>query len=325
MGKAWVIGGGVTPSFMGLVYKVSSLMQAKGHVAEAILTSAELDERQAGMLKASGAHAVYKLPLDTADINCEKQAVDALTGFYKSERPGYILFESSVFFSSVAPAFAAAIDCGITADCTELAWHDGGQLLQIRPAFGGRKLAANINVRGTAIATVRKGVFSLDPPENASVAEFGVLPVCSADGAWLLTERLVDEIKTQELCGASVVVSGGLGMGDRESFAKLYRLAKLIDAAVGASRAAVAAGFAGYDHQVGQTGVSVRPKLYIAFGISGAVQHLSGITGAKKIIAVNSDPNAPIHRYSDLSIIADCGAMLDALIKKLETGEHSDE
>jgi electron transfer flavoprotein alpha subunit len=109
-------------------------------------------------------------------------------------------------------------------------------------------------------------------------------------------------------------------MGSRKNYERLYELAELMGAAVAASRAAVAAGFAGYDRQVGQTGVSVRPELYITFGISGAVQHLSGITGAKKIIAVNSDPRAPIHQYSDLSVIADCNQTIDRLIDKLKNG-----
>lgn len=105
-------------------------------------------------------------------------------------------------------------------------------------------------------------------------------------------------------------------MGSRENFKKLHTLADMLGAAVGASRAAVAAGYAGYAHQVGQTGVSVRPDIYIAFGISGAVQHLSGISGAKKIYAVNHDPKAPIHEYSDFSVIADCTLVLDKLIEK---------
>ena len=106
-------------------------------------------------------------------------------------------------------------------------------------------------------------------------------------------------------------------MKSRENFQRLYTLAERTGAAVGASRAAVAAGFAGYERQVGQTGVSVHPELYVAFGISGAVQHLSGITGAKKIVAVNTDPHAPIHDYSDLSITADCSEVLERLIRLL--------
>lgn len=130
------------------------------------------------------------------------------------------------------------------------------------------------------------------------------------------TRIIEDAVFGTDLTGANIIVSGGLGMGSRENFKKLHTLADMLGAAVGASRAAVAAGYAGYAHQVGQTGVSVRPDIYIAFGISGAVQHLSGISGAKKIYAVNHDPKAPIHEYADFSVIADCTSVLDKLIEK---------
>lgn len=320
MNKAWVIGSFVTPSFLGMLNRTVTLMREKGCETDAILTDMNLERKRAGVVKAAGAHNIWQLPLDIRDINCEEQAVLSLKDFYQIEKPNYIIFESSIFFSSVAPAFAAAVDCGITADCTELAWHEDGSLLQIRPAFGGRKLASNITVKGTAIATVRKGVFHLKPVEYCSDSEFRILPVCKSNHSWNLTVSIIREAAVQDLQDASVIVSGGLGMGSRKNYERLYELAELVGAAVAASRAAVAAGFAGYDRQVGQTGVSVRPELYITFGISGAVQHLSGITGAKKIIAVNSDPRAPIHQYSDLSVIADCNQTIDRLIDKLKNG-----
>lgn len=321
MSNAWVIGSIVTPSFLGLLHKTSSLMQGRGYTTDAIMTDVNLSGTQAGILKSAGARRVYQLPLKDRDLNSEAQAVSALTAFYAEETPDYILFESSVFFSSVAPSFAAAIDCGITADCTELSWDKSGNLLLIRPAFGGRKIASNINVKGTSIATVRKGVFHLILRESISESEFQTVPFREHKNFWTLTECLSSITGTDSsysLQDASVILSGGLGMGSRRNYARLYHLAGLIGAAAGASRAAVAAGFVGYDHQVGQTGVSVRPDLYIAFGISGAVQHLSGMIGSKKIIAVNSDPNAPIHRYSDFSVIADCNVIIDKLIERLE-------
>ena len=320
MAEAWVIGSFVTPSYLGLLNRTASLMREKGWETDAILTDRELDREKAGMARAAVAQNIWQLPLDIRDINGEKQAVISLEAFYRTERPACILFESSVFFSSVAPAFAAAVGCGITADCTELAWHEDGNLLQIRPAFGGRRLASNITVNGAAVATVRKGVFHLKPTEESPGCAFRTLPLCREDPSWRLLESVIRETAVQDMQDASVILSGGLGMGSRKNYERLYELAELMGAAVAASRAAVAAGFAGYVRQVGQTGVSVRPELYIAFGISGAVQHLSGITGAKKIIAVNSDPRAPIHRCSDLSVIADCNQTVDLLIRKLKNG-----
>ena len=320
MRKAWVIGSFVTPSYLGLLHHTAALMKGNRIQTDAILTDIQLDEKKAGHIKTAGAQHVWQLPLDIRDINSEKQAVISLKDFYQIEKPDFILFESSIFFSSAAPAFAAAVGCGITADCTELAWDEDGSLLQIRPAFGGQKLASNITVKGTAIATVRKGVFQLKQSDNGPNCVFNILPVQRGDQAWILTENIIRETMTKDLQDASVIVSGGLGMGSRKNYERLYELAGLMGAAVAASRAAVAAGFAGYDRQVGQTGVSVRPELYIAFGISGAVQHLSGITGAKTIVAINADPRAPIHQYSDLSVVADCNELVDRLIRKLKTG-----
>ncbi len=318
MGNAWVIGSHVTPSYLGLLSRTAILMKEKGIRTDAILTDGGMDCRQAGLVKAAGACQVCCLPLDDRDLNCELQAVSSLKYYYEREKPDYILFESSVFFSSVAPSFAAAVACGITADCTELSWHQDGKLLQIRPAFGGSRIASNVNAYGTAVATVRKGVFHLDLPRTYPASEFRVLALHGQKGNWtLVADRVADEISAQNLQDASLIVAGGLGMGSRSNYGRLYELARLSGAAVAASRAAVAAGFAGYDHQVGQTGVSVRPELYIAFGISGAVQHLSGMIGAKRIVAINSDPSAPIHRYSHLSVIADCNMMVDRLIRRL--------
>lgn len=319
MSRAWAVGGEVTPSFLGLVNKAAELARQKGLDTDAVVVRPELGAAEARSLRGAGAKRVLQLPLDCADLNAESAAASALAELWRREPPEFILFESSVFFCDTAPAFAALTGCGITADCTELRWDGEGRLLQIRPAFGGRKLASNICVSGSPVATVRRGVFHLEPA-SADPAEIIRLSPLEASPSWTLLESCIDESRGPELGGADIIVSGGLGMGSREGFDRLYRLASLMGAAVGASRAAVAAGFAGYDRQVGQTGISVRPRLYIAFGISGAVQHLSGITAAGRIVAVNTDPRAPIHDYSDLSVIADCGEVIELLLQRLEGG-----
>lgn len=317
MKNAWVIGSAVGPSLLGLTEKTAALLRASGGALSVLIVAETLSGHEAGMLAGAGAARICHLPADTEDLNAEFAVRQTLIRLYEQERPDWVLFESSVFFAALAPAFACAVRCGITADCTDLALHEDGRLLQIRPAFGGREQATNLNAGGTSFATVRKGVFRCRPAAAPLEAEILRIPVPVPSGPWRLTRTLADELQSVDLCGAALVVSGGLGMKSRENFRRLYRLAALTGAAVGASRAAVAAGFAGYEHQVGQTGVSVRPALYVAFGISGAVQHLSGITGAGRIVAVNTDPSAPIHDYSDLSIIADCSEVLDRLIKKL--------
>lgn len=312
---SWVIGGGASPSYLGLIEKARSLSRVRGERLAAVLVQPELSAGDVRALAGTGAQMIFHLPLDCGDINSEAAAVHTLAAQANTEAPGFILFESTGFFCAVAPALAARLGCGITADCTALTLDESGALLQIRPAFGGKKLAHNINTVDPTIATVRKGVFHSLPRTADGCIPVKTLNIEAHEPHWKLGRIFSDELGGAELSDADIIVSGGLGLGSRENYLRLYELAENIGASVGASRAAVAAGFAGYEHQVGQTGVSVRPTIYLAFGISGAVQHLSGIMDAKKIVAVNSDPKAAIHECSDLSVIADCREVLDRLIK----------
>lgn len=312
---AIVIGSEISPSFLGLVHRASELCGKKGLSLTAVIVSAA-EPDNAGQLIYAGADKIARLPLSVLDINAEAAAAESIAQYADKTRPEFILFESSAFFCCAAPMTAAKLNCGITADCTALSWAENGTLRQTRPAFGGRRLAHIENTHLPVLATVRKGVFKLPAPDNTVSIEMPLLPCCKVHKVWTCTQALEDTVLGTDLTGAEIIVSGGLGMGTRENFKKLYTLADLLGAAVGASRAAVAAGFADYSHQVGQTGVSVRPDVYIAFGISGAVQHLSGISGVKKIYAVNLDPKAPIHEYADYSVIADCTPVVDMLIEK---------
>ena len=201
-----------------------------------------------------------------------------------------ILFENSSFLADVAPAFAVSIGRGLTADCTDLRWDAQYGLLQIRPSFGGRRIAVNRSLSTPYLASVRRGVFGSAPDGGSS----GPLT----------------------LDVAPMIFSGGLGLGSRAAFARLALLAERCGAMLGASRGAVAAGYADYRFQIGQTGVSVQPKLYVAFGISGAVQHLSGILRAGQIVAVNTDPRAPILEYADYAVIADANQVIEKLLKR---------
>ncbi len=206
---------------------------------------------------------------------------------YRESPPEVIIFEHDEFFGNVAPAFAAIIKKGITADCTDFKWDEQYGLLQIRPTYGGRKIAVNRSLSLPAIATVRRGVFGH----------------CDA---------LIKDNRNLET--SSLIFAGGLGLGSRENFGRLAELAKRCNAALGASRAAVAAGYTDYSHQIGQTGITVHPELYVAFGISGAIQHLSGMIHANRIIAINSDPKAPIHQYADYSLIEDANEVIALLL-----------
>ena len=313
--NAIVVGSEISPSFLGLVRRAFELCRERALSLTAVIVSLT-EPVDAGQLIYAGADRLARIALSVQDINAPVAAAESISQYAFSEKPEFILFESSSFFCCVAPMTAAKLNCGITADCTALSWAENGTLRQTRPAFGGRKLAHIENTCTPVLATVRKGVFKLAFSENAQKANIPLIPCREAKHIWTQTRVIEDAVFGTDLTGANIIVSGGLGMGSRENFKKLHTLADMLGAAVGASRAAVAAGYAGYAHQVGQTGVSVRPDIYIAFGISGAVQHLSGISGAKKIYAVNHDPKAPIHEYSDFSVIADCTSVLDKLIEK---------
>ena len=314
---AYVVGSEVSESFMGLCAQASTLSKAQGLQLNAIVVSENLSADECGMLHACGVDKVLQLPLPDNDVNAEKTAVKCLAAVTDSDKTVFVLFESSSFFCSVAPMLAANLDCGITADCTELSWS-GEKLLRLtRPAFGGKKLAHNENKNNPTLATVRKGVFRYLPDAYSPATAEKIS--CGEIESYWLCQSLAQAAKSRtDLTGAKIIVSGGLGMGTKANYEKLYVLAEKLGASVGASRAAVAAGFAGYEHQVGQTGVSVRPEIYLCFGISGAVQHLAGISGAKYIYAVNSDPKAPIHEYSDYSVVADCNEVLDRLIELIK-------
>ena len=248
-------------------------------------------------------------------------AVDTLRRLYLERQPEAIIFECDRFFGDVAPSFACSVGKGITADCTSLEWDGRYGLLQIRPTYGGRKIAVNRSIEKPYIATVRVGCFGKCPPETVSDVDTERPDIGESASPIELIRRLTCIEQKKPLEASEIILSGGLGIGSREGFEKLRALAELMGAGVGASRAAVAAGYADYSAQVGQTGVSVHPKLYVAFGISGAVQHLSGILGAEKIVAVNTDPKAPIHDYSNYSVIADCGEVIDALTRHFQSGE----
>lgn len=294
MKEFWIVSGSASGSALGLAAKCAELAAQKQLSPKLILIR------------------------DTRLEN-EKSAVQALKKLWLERQPEAIIFECTQFFGNVAPAFASAIGRGITADCTKLEWDDGFGLMQIRPTYGGRKIAVNRSIDKPYIATVRQGTFTAEDfvlsSSGIEVIEPELLP---DDGSICLMDYISRISADNSLEASEVILSGGLGLGSRENYERLAKLAQLMGAGLGASRAAVAAGYADYSHQVGQTGTTVHPRLYIAFGISGAVQHLSGITGAEKIIAVNSDPSAPIHEFSNYSIIADCREVIERLISRFE-------
>ena len=242
------------------------------------------------------------------------------------ERQPYIfLLGATPTGRDLAPRIASAASVGLTADCTALQLGDferRGQvyndlLYQIRPAFGGNIIATIVNP-GTRpqMATVREGVMRLGEPDGARQGEIErIEPRFNEDD---LVVRVLDRAILPPSCdlkGASVIVAGGMGVGSEEDFQLIHELARVLGGEVGASRAAVDAGFISQDHQVGQTGVTVRPRLYVACGISGSVQHRAGMDQSSKIIAINTDPDAPIFQVAHYKIVGDLKKVIPWMIR----------
>ena len=251
----------------------------------------------------------------------------------KECQPQIVIFGATHMGRDLAPSVASALGCGLTADCTDLQIGDftdkktgeefHNVLHQIRPAFGGNIIATIVNPRKwPQMATVREGVMRPLAREDArGKREEGVVIRHSShlEGVDIPTEviEIVRRTSSVNLKGARVIVAGGAGVGSKEGFGLLHELAAALGGAVGGSRAAVDLGYCEHERQIGQTGVTVRPALMISCGISGAVQHLAGMQDSQKIIAINTDRDAPIFKVAHYGIVGDLSVVIPKLIKAI--------
>lgn len=235
-------------------------------------------------------------------------------------RPDILLFGASSRGRDLAGALATALHTGLTADCTALEIDtESGCLQQTRPAFGGNIMATILTPHHRPqMATVRHRVFDAPPRDASRTGDIERVPVklTEADMPTQVLEA-VRYASNVNLADASIIVAGGRGLGGPEGFAPLRELADAVGGAVGASRAAVDAGWIDYAHQVGQTGRTVKPDLYIACGISGAIQHQAGMSTARVIVAINTDPEAPIFSIATYGIVGDYRDVVPALTERL--------
>lgn len=275
----------------------------------------------------AAAESLYPYGVDEAYVADDKRLspyrtlphFEVLSKLIEAQQPQIVLFGASSVGRDLAPRIASYLKCGLTADCTqlEIGSHEDIKtkktyddiLLQIRPAFGGNIIATIVCPETRPqMATVREGVMKkeiLDPNYKGTIIPVAVdAAINKADQAVKIISREIEEQKI-DIKGAQIIVAGGYGMGSKENFELLHQFAHLIGGSVGATRAAVDAGFCEGERQIGQTGVTVRPKLYIACGISGAVQHRAGMEQSAKIISINTDPDAPINAIADYTIIGD--------------------
>ncbi len=252
-----------------------------------------------------------------------------LVKLFEEEKPQIALMGATSIGRDLGPRVSSAAGSGLTADCTSLEIGDHEEkkenkvyhnlLYQIRPAFGGNIVATIVNPEcRPQMATVREGVMKkevLDPDYKGETRRHDVNAyVSDTDFVVEVIDRQMEKSKTN-IKGAPIIVAGGYGVGSKENFQLLHDLAAVIGGEVGASRAAVDAGFTDHDRQIGQTGVTVRPKLYIACGISGQIQHIAGMQESSIIVSVNNDPNAPINTIADYVITGAVEEVLPKMIK----------
>lgn len=321
-------GNSVAEVSLELVTKAHSLANQLKVQVEGILIGNDLKglEKQ---LYAHGAQVVHKAEDKRLEFYQTLPHTSIVCKIMEKEQPQIGLFGATPVGRDLAPRVASKLKSGLTADCTSLEIGEHYEkktdttyenlLYQIRPAFGGNIVATIINPdTRPQLATVREGVMKreeLATPLKGKVKNWNVGEIVANDDFVVeIIDRQVEDKKVN-IKGAQIIVAGGYGVGSRENFELLYKLADVLGAEVGGTRAAVDAGYIDHDRQIGQTGVTVRPKLYIACGISGQIQHRAGMMESSMIISINTDPNAPINSIADYVITGDFSEVVPKLIK----------
>jgi electron transfer flavoprotein alpha subunit len=283
--------------------------------------------REAGSLFTYGADKV--IVVDDIRLSGFNDEIEAgiLVRLIKKYCPEIVIGAATARGRALIPRVAVKANCGLTADCTELGIDpENGDLLQTRPAFGGNIMATiRCSNHRPQMTTVRPRVMkalSPDPERSGEIIRENVI-----DSDVIRIKRIIDSFHTDEsavnLGDARIIIAGGRGVKDPEGFELLRKFASKVGGAVGASRAAVDAGWIPYAHQVGQTGQTVQTKVYIACGISGQIQHLVGMQSCEMIIAIDKDPDTPMMQMADIAIVGDLFEVIPEIINELEDGEAS--
>ncbi len=295
-----------------------------GRAAAAVFVGSD----QAGLAAAAfaaGADRVYLLENPALAAYSTEGYAHALATFAAEAKPAALFFPATAMGRDLAPRLAARLGCGLASDCTKISVREG-RLEFVRPIFAGKALLTERLRTDPQLATLRPNVFP--PPAPSGTAAGDAIRIDISLPAGLVRAAVEEFLKPEaaeiDVAEAGIVVSGGRGLKGPEGFGLLRELAAALpSAAVGASRSAVDAGWIGHAHQVGQTGKTVSPDLYIAIGISGAIQHLAGMSSAKVIAAINKDPEAPIFKIADYGVVGDLFQVVPRLteeIKKLSAG-----
>jgi electron transfer flavoprotein alpha subunit len=297
------------------ITRARALAATAGGEVSVVIAAAET----ASLVEAAGrygADRIYVVESPEAKVFRPGPFVDAAMAAIKAADPALVLCAGSPDGRDVAAGVAARLGAGLLVDITDLEVKDG-DFVATHPCFGGSVIVEKQATTSPAVATVRPNVFARE--EAAGKAEVVRLPVEFAPNGLLakVLDVVCENVGIVSLEEASVIVAGGRGLGSAENFGLVQTLAKELGAAVGASRAIVDEGWIHHQYQVGQTGKTVSPQLYIACGISGAIQHAAGMQTSKCIVAVNKDPEAPIFNFADFGIVGDALVVLPALIEEI--------
>ena len=272
-------------------------------------------------LSMAGFNKVYLIKNENYKNYSTELYTNAICELIKEIHPEIMLFGATRTGRDLAPRISARLNLGLTADCIGLDINENGQLAATRPTFGGNLMATILSKSTTQMATVRPNVFKSvlkNKPSEIEVEEKFYPTTHAIDKVELLDFKPFSISGNESITNAEIIIAGGYGMKGKEGFELLKKVADKIGAKVGASRKAVEAGWADPSIQIGQTGKTVTPKIYVACGISGTIQHLVGMNSSDKIIAVNSDPNAPIFKNADYGIVGDVFEVLPKLINDLK-------
>ncbi len=296
------------------------LADARGAPLAAVLLGSNVGDASRQLI-AHGADVVYVVDDPALEHYLDEPYANVVAALIDKYKPEIVLTGATSVGRSLIPRVAIQVRTGLTADCTALDIDDQeGLLLQTRPAFGGNIMATIVcpNHR-PQMATVRHKVMTALDADSSRKGDIVSerLPAELFETSTEFVEFVKDLTSVVNIAEADIIVSGGRGLGAPENFEMLAGLADVLGGAVGASRAAVDAGWIPYSHQVGQTGKTVQPNLYFACGISGAVQHLAGMQSSRTIVAINKDPDAPIFKVATYGIVGDVFEVLPALTKKL--------
>jgi len=312
----------------GVVHKVSHELLSTGRILAdklavplaAVLLGYELSDMVIKELVAYGADTVYVVDHPALAHFRDDAYAKVVVELIRWHKPEILLAGATTIGRSFIPRVAASLGTGLTAACTELDINDEGLLLQTRPAFGGNVMATIICPnRRPQMATVRPKVMkpAKRPGHQGEIVPVAVSEACLESRIEVL-EVIPEKDQTAKLTEADAIVSGGRGLQKPENFALIEEVAQLLKAAVGASRGAVEEGWIAPSHQVGQTGRTVSPALYMAVGIAGAIQHLVGMQSSNVIVAVNKDPMAPIFDVATYGVVADLFEFIPAFVKRIK-------